>query len=145
MPDFARTLSINMRTLVACIGCQDAAAAAINIRWDANTSKSIISRKLSGSLSWGLLEVMALEDAVGKHPVTDMMHGRLDVESTSACSSLVEQSGIIAKESGEAIAAILAAQQSSNGDDATQAVVEIDEAVQALLLARARLQIGSAK
>jgi len=52
------------------------------------------------------------------------------------------QSGIIAKESGEAISAILDAEHSSCADDRAQAVTEIDRAIEALKLARTKLTEG---
>lgn len=142
MADSAQKLLINMRSLVSRIGCQDAAAEQINTRWDANSSKGLISRKVHGSASWGVLEVIALEDAVGKYPVTQMMIDRLTVDDSAPCACLVKQSGAIAKECGEAISAILAAQQSTKSDDVTKAVIEVDEAIEALKQARARLRKG---
>jgi cellobiose-specific phosphotransferase system component IIA len=46
------------------------------------------------------------------------------------------QSGAVAKETGEAISAILAAEQSVSADDQAQAVQEINEAIDALSAAR---------
>ncbi|MBL4767873.1 MAG: hypothetical protein JKY94_09185 [Rhodobacteraceae bacterium] len=145
MFDFARMLSIDMRSLVKCVGDQEAAAAFINMRWGTNTSKSIICRKLNGSLSWGVLEAMALEDVVGKSPVTDMMHGRFDTESTPACVNLFDQSGVVAKENGEALAATLAAAQSGSPDDKIKAIVEINQTIQALIILRTNLEAGPSK
>jgi hypothetical protein len=68
------------------------------------------------------------------------MARRLENRFETVDGCLIQQSGVIAKESGEAIAAILAAEQSCGADEQAQAIKEIDDAMQALRLARSRLE-----
>jgi hypothetical protein len=92
-----------------------------------------------------LADFIALEDASGRFPVTRMMARRLEDRVAMVDSCLMQQSGVIAKESGEAISAILAAEQSSGANERAQAINEIDEAIYALRQARNRLEQPSAK
>lgn len=139
MHDMKRIAHSNMRALVQWFGCYDAVAETINTRWSGGASKGTISKKMSGHLDWTLCDVIAIEDAVGRHPVTRCLANRLGARFSSASESLVAQSGVIAKETGEAIAAILSAEQSLDAADRAQAIVEIDEAIEALQCALARL------
>jgi len=54
-----------MQGLVDRAGGVDAAAALIGARLGAEVSKGSISKRLAGHLDWPLVEIMALEDAVG--------------------------------------------------------------------------------
>ncbi|MFY0681855.1 MAG: hypothetical protein JXR13_14875 [Thalassovita sp.] len=121
-------------------GCLDAAAETINARCDRSVSKGTLSKKLGLSIGWNIDEVLALEDAAGRYPVTKMMARRLRPDEKTARGSVLLHVGRISKESGEAVNAILSAQQSDVEDDYTQAIVEIDEAIEALRQARVRLE-----
>jgi len=140
MPDLRKISRANMKSIVDWFGCFDAVAETINARWGGGASKGTISKKASGALDWTVADVIALEDASGRFPVTRMMQRRLEGRCVMTENSLVAQSGIIAKESGEAIAAILSAEQSSSADEQAQAIKEIDEAMLALQQARTRLE-----
>jgi hypothetical protein len=140
MPDLRKISRANMMSIVDWFGCFDAVAETINARWGGVASKGTISKKTSGTLDWTLVDVIALEDARGDYPVTRMMVRRLKGRSELVDCCLVQQSGVIAKESGEAISAILAAEQSSCADEKAQAIREIDEAMLALGQARGRLE-----
>lgn len=128
------------RALINRLGCLDAAAETINASTGAITSKGVLSRRLSGHLDWTVIEVAALEDALGVYPVTRLLARRLKADQSSTSASLVAQSGAIAKETGEAINAILAADMSAGAKDQAQAIIEIDEAIEALQAARAVLE-----
>lgn len=145
MPDLRKISRANMKSIVDWFGCFDAVAETINARWGGGASKGTISKKASGTLDWTLADVIALEDASGRFPVTRLMARRLEDRVTMADSCLMQQSGVIAKESGEAISAILAAEQSSGANEKAQAIKEIDEAIDALRQARCRLEQPSAK
>lgn len=140
MPDLRKISRANMSSIVDWFGCFDAAAETINARWGGGASKGTICKKMSGVLDWTLADIIALEDAAGRFPVTRLMARRLEDRVVMADNCLMRQSGAIAKESGEAISAILAAEQSSGADEKAQAIKEIDEAMFALRQARARLE-----
>ena len=140
MPDLRKISRANMKSIVDWFGCFDAVAETINARWGGGASKGTISKKASGVLDWTVADVIALEDASGRFPVTRLMQRRLEGRLVMAEGCLVVQSGIIAKESGEAISAILSAEQSSCANEKAQAITEIDEAMLALQQARNRLE-----
>lgn len=142
MPDIRKIARAHMKAIVDHLGCFDAVAETINTRWGEGASKGTVSKKVSGSLDWTIADVVALEDASGRYPVTRTLARRLEAAGQVADCNLVEHSGVIAKESGEAIAAILAAQQSSCADQRADAVCEIEQAIQALNVARRRLEAG---
>lgn len=132
-----------MRALLARFGCLDAAAETINARLGGGTSKGTLSKKLAGQLDFTVPEVWALEDAMGHHPVTRILARRLaGAGGGMAGRDLVGQVGLIARETGEAVAAILSAGQSADAIDSAGAVVEIDEAIAALRQARDVLARG---
>ena len=140
MPDPLKISRAQMKSIVGWFGCFDAVAETINARWGGGASKGTISKKASGALDWTLADVIALEDASGRFPVTRLMARRLEDRVVMADNCLMQQSGVIARESGEAISAILAEEQSSDADDRAQAIKEVDEAMFALRQARARLE-----
>jgi hypothetical protein len=132
MIDYRKILQANMRSLVKSFGCYDAVAETFNARWGGGHSKGTVSKKMSGQLDWTVAEVIALEDAAEKYPVTRMLARRLESRTSQHGESLLHHGSCIAKESGEAIAAILAAEQSSGADEMAQAIKEISDAVRAL-------------
>ena len=113
MPDFRKISRANMRSLVDWFGCYDAVAETLNARWGGGASKGTVSKKVAGHLDWTVADVVALEDAAGRYPVTRMMTRRLEHRPVIASGSLLQDGSSIAKESGEAISAILAAEQST--------------------------------
>lgn len=144
MADLRKITRANMKSIVDWFGCYDAVAETINARWGGGASKGTICKKVSGQLDWTVADVIAMEDAAGRYPVTRLLARRLEGRAVMSEAGLVAQSGIIAKESGEAISAILAAEQSSGADERAQAITEIDEAVAALRQARVRLEAEGA-
>lgn len=140
MSDPRLPISASLSALIqGYFGCFDAAAETINARWGRGASKGTISKKISGQLDWTVADVVALEDASGRYPVTRMLARRLDA-APSPDGCLLKHAGSIAKEMGEAVAAILAAEQSASADDKAQAIKELHEAETAVRLARERLE-----
>ncbi|AUQ89375.1 MULTISPECIES: hypothetical protein [Phaeobacter] len=139
MPDLRKITRANMKSLVDWFGCFDAVAETINARWGGGSSKGTVSKKVSGNLDWTVAEVVALEDAAGSYPVTRMMARRLENRPAAEAGSLLQDGSSIAKESGEAIAAILAAEQSSCADELAAASSEIGDAMEALQRAQERV------
>ncbi|KQI68715.1 hypothetical protein AN189_07390 [Loktanella sp. 3ANDIMAR09] len=122
--------------------CYDAAADTIVARLGNGVSKATISRRRSGSLDWPLADILALEDAAGKYPVTRMMARRLKETGAGSSLCITRQAGAISKECGEAVAAILSAQSSAEDNCRADALSEIDEAIEALRTARATIEAG---
>jgi len=118
-------------------GCLDAAAEAIRARTGQPVGKGTLSRRLSGQCGWPIDEVWALEDAAGRHPVTRYRMRRMNPDEKTAAGSILSQAGAISKEAGEAVSAILAAEQSASAADWAAAGAEIDEAIDVLRRARA--------
>ncbi len=75
-----------------------------------------------------------------RYPITRLLARRLESRDRTGVDCMIRQTGVIAKESGEAIFAILSAEQSSDADETAQAIAEINEAIEALKVARARLE-----
>ena len=137
MADPRRLISAQVAALIdGHFGCLDAAAEAINSRLGRSVCKGTLSKRLAGQQGWPVDEVMALEDAAGRHPVTRMLARRLNPDEGTARGSILAHAGAISKETGEAVSAILAAQQSDAAKDDAQAVVELDEAIEACRAAR---------
>ncbi|MBD9528404.1 hypothetical protein [Paracoccus sp. PAR01] len=142
MSEFKLILAAHMRSMVARFGCLDAAAETINARFGASVSKGTISRKLSGSLDWSVLDVAAMEAALGAYPVTrlmDQVRVQAAISGTIPNTSSIAQAASISRESGEAVASILAAEQSNCAGDIVQAIKEIDDALAAMTASRAAL------
>lgn len=142
MPIQRQVIRATMKALIDRLGCLDAAAETINARWSKGGSKGTLSKKSAGFLSFTIEDVIALEDAQDLYPITKLMARRLS--EREACHGegvdcLMVQSGLIAKESGEAVSAILCAENSADAEDQAQAIKEIDEAIAALNAARARM------
>lgn len=120
--------------------CLDAAAEEINQRTGLSVQKGTLSRRLQGQFGWPVEEVLALEDACGRRGITRFVARRLKADEGTASGSMLLSAGSISKETGEAVAAILAAQHSDNADDRAQALAEVQEAIDALVLARTILE-----
>lgn len=143
MADLRRLVNSQMAALIdGQFGCLDAAVEAINARTGQAVCKGTLSKRLAGQFGWPVDDVIALEDASGRHPVTRLMARRMSGDPGTARGSMLLHAGAISKEAGEAVNAILAAQQSQAGNDAAQAITEIDEAIEALRRARGALEVG---
>ena len=133
---FREQIEAQMRALVAGHGCLDAAAEAVNARWGLNCSKGTLSRRMSGELPWSVLDVIALEDALGRYPVTRMMVRR---RNELLPGDVISAAQAAAKEAGEAVAAITGAALGATDAQRAHALTEIDEAIEALRGVRAAL------
>jgi hypothetical protein len=94
-----------MQSLVERAGGVDAAAAIIGARHGAEVSKGTISKRLAGQLDWPLVEIMALEDAVGDPCVRRWLSRSLP--EVSAGQSLIAGVALSAREHGEALGAVM--------------------------------------
>ncbi|MFD2175642.1 hypothetical protein [Rhodobacter lacus] len=143
MFDLRATLRMQVRALTERLGGVHGTAAAIEARWGDAVSPGTVSRKREGSLDFTVADVVAIEDALGVYPVTRMLARRMTETAVSAVTSAAElalQAGEIAREAGEAVAALVRASQSMKAHDDAAALKEIDEAIEALRKARIALQ-----
>lgn len=140
MQDSRMILSAMLQALISgTFGCLDAAALTLDARWGRGCGKGTLSRKLAGSLDVTVCDVIAFEDAAGRYPITHWLAQRLAIASRADRDRRMLAAGI-AREAGEAVAAILSAELSDRAGDRAQAIVEIDEAIACLTAARARLE-----
>lgn len=94
-----------MAGLVERAGGVDAAAALIGARLGAEVSKGSISKRLAGHLDWPLVEIMALEDAVGDPCVRRWLARSLP--EISEGQSLMQAAAEAVREHGEAVSAVM--------------------------------------
>jgi hypothetical protein len=143
MSDPVLILNAHMSALVSRLGCFDAVAETLTARWGGGCSKGTISRKVSGSLDWTVRDVIGIEDALSEFPVTRMLERRRAGVAVAAPVSMILQAGAISRETGEAVGAILAAEQSARAEDRAQACKELTEAIAALQTALSRLEAAA--
>ena len=98
-------ISAFMQGLVSRAGGVDAAAAIIGARHGSDVSKGSISKRLSGHLDWPLVEIIALEDALGDHCVRRWLARSLPEAAEG--QNLMQGAGAMAVEAGEAMAAVM--------------------------------------
>ena len=120
-----------MRTLVSMCGGVDAAAQQIAERSGTGPQKGTVSKKMNGQYDWTVADVLALEDGMGRYPVSKILAARLPSEDSATAMDLMNGLAAAAKESGEAQAALLKAIASGKPDDMAKAAVEWREAVAA--------------
>lgn len=135
-------IRVFMARLVERAGGVDAASAFISARLGSTVCKGTVSKRMAGHLEWPLVEIMALEDAVGDLCVRRWLAGSLPGVAES--QSLMAAAAASALEHGQAVAAVLAV---ANGQgDLAIARREMAEAAQALtaLLAALDAQGGDA-
>jgi hypothetical protein len=97
----------HMARLVREAGGVEAAAALISADTGNEMSKGTVSKYNAGLLEWKLVEILALERAVGARPVSRWVANGVPEVGESA--SLMVAVAAAAKEHGEAIAAVIAA------------------------------------
>ncbi len=130
-------IEAHMRALLAGHGCLDAASEALNARWGTAVQKGTLSRRANGELPWTIQDVIGLEDALGRYPVTRMMARRMRAIPPG---DVIAASQAVAKEAGEAVSALMGAALSATTNQRAEAIREIDEAIEALQMARAALE-----
>lgn len=94
-----------MAGLVDRAGGVDASAALIGARLGAEVSKGSISKRLAGHLDWPLVEIMALEDAVGDPCVRRWLARGLP--EISEGQALMQAAAEVVREHGEAVSAVM--------------------------------------
>lgn len=140
MSDLRATVTAAMKALIeGAYGCYDAAAETINARWGRGGSKGTISRKVGGLLDWTVADVVALEDASGRYPVTRILARRLyPTARDNAC--IVEHASAISREAGQAVCAMLEASLSADAGDIAAAIAELNDVDAFVRAAIARLE-----
>lgn len=123
-----------MRALVTKAGGPASAASYIDaglgipLQNGESTRVGTISKRLAGHLSWPLDEIMALEDALGDHPVRRWLTGTLpEAAQTADLMTCISESS---REFGEAIGAV--ADLASGRGDRMRTMKEIHDARQAM-------------
>lgn len=94
-----------MQGLVDRAGGVDATAALIGARLGEDVSKGSISKRNAGYLDWPLVEIMALEDAVGDPCVRRWLARSLP--EIAEGQSLMQAASDMARETGEAMGAVM--------------------------------------
>lgn len=142
MTNARNQVTAHLRTLIDTrLGSYDAAAEHIFERTGEHVSIGSISKRQSGLQGWPVEQVMALEEASGAYPVTRMMARRVGAPvQYPGTADLTAAAGVIAKEAGEAVHAVLAASASASNGENEKAVAEIDEAIAALRAARNQIE-----
>ncbi|MEM6891857.1 MAG: hypothetical protein AAF636_27630 [Pseudomonadota bacterium] len=140
MADILKICRASTRALVARYGCYDAVASLVSARFGVPASKGTISKKMAGHNEWTLPEIIALEDEAGEYPVTRALARRLKGQPENNEQCLLKHGASIAKEAGEAIAAVLSAQSAAQSGEVAEAIRELDELMHAARQARARLE-----
>lgn len=140
MPDTLRLARAAMKALVQSFGCYDAVASTIHGRFGIPVSRGTISKKMSGHLEFTLPDIIALQEAAGRHPVTDILSRQRANQPDDPGDNLINHGASITKECGEAsVATLRAAQAARCADTRAEARNEIAEAINALNRADARL------
>ncbi|MEC7763361.1 MAG: hypothetical protein VX874_15775 [Pseudomonadota bacterium] len=140
MNDLREQVRVQAASLIKAFGCHEAAAEAVNARLGTSLVKGTLSRVISGQLDISHVAVWAMEDALGRYPLTRLGMRRLTEASAVAPGDFISDSSSIAKESGEAVSALLSAQVSAKARDRSEALRELYEARDAIDCAIARLE-----
>lgn len=128
-----------MAGLVDRAGGVDAAAAVIGARLGHEVSKGSISKRLAGQLDWPLIEIMALEDAVGDRCVRQWLARSLP--DATRGHSMMAMVASIAREHGEAVSAVM--EFAAGRGDIARARKEVEDALSALTRLAADLEAQS--
>lgn len=127
-----------MAGLIARAGGVEAAAALIGARLGHEISKGSISKRQAGQLDWPLVEIIALEDAVGARPVRSWIARNLP--ELAEGHDLMRGLASVSKESGEAMSAVM--RMLAGEGDRARARAEVQEALDALRVLAAGLEAG---
>ncbi|AFA44893.1 hypothetical protein [Rhodobacter capsulatus] len=141
MSDLLRRIHETARALVQGHGCLDSVSALIEARFGRGPGKGTLSKRMSGELDWTLPDIIALEDAAGRYPVTDLLcRRRAGAVAGAVRVDLIAQAGAISKEHGEAMDAMMRAIGSQDAGDRARAAVEMREAIEAMTKALRALE-----
>lgn len=127
-----------MAGLVERAGGVDAASALIAARLGGEVSKGTISKRLAGHLDWPLVEVMALEDAVGDPCVRRWLARSLPEIAEGQCVMAAAAEAV--REHGEAVSAAM--DFASGRGSRAKAAKEASEAVVAAKKLAAALEVS---
>ncbi|MBV7408186.1 hypothetical protein [Maritimibacter sp. DP1N21-5] len=132
---------LQMSALIEKLGGFDAACAVLEARWGHSVSKGTLSKKKAGDLDYTVSDLIALQSAAGEFPVTEFLIRDMRAQGGVAKSEdLLALSGVISKETGEAIAAVLGLLGAETSDGRAATIKEIDEAISAMTRIRRALE-----
>lgn len=118
--------------MIERLGGFDAACAVLEARWGHPVSKGTLSKKKAGVLDFTVADVWALEEVLGEYPVTDLLTKRRDAGVRAEGGDLLALSGMVSKESGEAVQAVLALLGRGDDGDPAATIKELNEAISAM-------------
>ena len=124
-----------MEGLIREAGGMEAAAALISAALGREVGKGTISRRQSGQLEWPLIEILALERAIGSQSVRRWLAQTLP-EATSV--DLLAEVAVSSREHGEAMSAVL--DYAAGRGDRSRARKEITESLEVMRRMSARLE-----
>lgn len=127
-----------MAQLVERAGGVDPAAVIIGARLGTEVSKGSISKRMSGHLEWPLVEIMALEDALGNPCVRRWLARSLP--EVAEGQSLMQGVADAAREHGEALSAVMDFKSGRGSRD--HARKEVSEALAASMRLAALIEGG---
>ncbi|MAC81469.1 MAG: hypothetical protein CML66_25800 [Rhodobacteraceae bacterium] len=142
-----QTIHMHMRGLVSGTSKLASAASYISERWGCGTDASTISRKMEEQRNWTIKDVLALEDATGRFPVTLAMYARIQDLQPAKPLDVIDAAGAMSKEAGEAVAAALALSKRGSTAQAIaewQDVANLATATIRALEVRQAMEVGDA-
>lgn len=114
---------------------QEAAAALISAAVGHDVSKGTISKRQAGHLEWPLVEIMALEDAIGEAPVRRWLAQTLP---EAPALDLLAEVAVSSREHGEAMSAVIG--YAAGHVDRSTARKEVTESLAVMQRMSARLE-----
>ncbi len=130
MPDERVTLNAHVMALIGKIGGYDAAVAVFEARWGKPYSKGTITAKKNGTLDWTVMDVMALEEAAGSDAITRWLASRHEEDVAADC--VPTELATFARESGEAISAVINARTPAERAKAVKELNDVSASVDRL-------------
>ena len=128
-----RLIHATMRSMVKEISCYEEASIVLS------QGIGTISKKMNGSAAWTISDLIALEEYTQKNSVSKILN-REENTQDKCKKTLVKQLSVAARECGDAISlSSLATGENCNSDTSAVALVEINEAIEALEGLKCRL------
>lgn len=133
MADPRNVVRLQMAALIDSLGGFEAAVEVLRARWGHAVSKGTLSKKRAGDLDWTVADVLAIEAAAGSFPVTGYLVRQMKEQGGGRVSGdLIALSGLISRETGEAVAAVLNVMSADTDADRAETIKEVYEAIDAL-------------